>query len=169
MDTGHGHHTTERCEAACYDCLRSYYNQQDHELVDRHLIAPILIQYTRAVVESSTTAAPRETHLEALLRQCQSDLERRWLNTLQERGLRLPSHAQYRVEAARVRADFAYRDHHLLVFVDGPPHQYEAVLQRDRDQDEALADLGYVVVRFTFHAPWDAIFAQFPETFGVTP
>jgi hypothetical protein len=41
-DLGHAPGARERCEAACYDCLRSYYNQRDHAHLDRHAIAPLL-------------------------------------------------------------------------------------------------------------------------------
>ena len=29
--------TSEECDAACYRCLLSYYNQPDHKLLDRKL------------------------------------------------------------------------------------------------------------------------------------
>src|SRR5207302_116023 len=34
-DWGHAERATEICEAACYDCLLSYYNQRAHLLLDR--------------------------------------------------------------------------------------------------------------------------------------
>ena len=37
--------SAEDCEAACYDCLMSYYNQMDHLLLDRRLIKEYLQAY----------------------------------------------------------------------------------------------------------------------------
>jgi hypothetical protein len=33
----------EDCEAACYNCLMSYYNQMDHRLLDRQSIKDFLL------------------------------------------------------------------------------------------------------------------------------
>ena len=90
----------EDCEAACYDCLMHYGNQLDHEVLDRKAIAPLLLKLATGRTELSPGARPRATLLAELKRLCSSDLERRWLDFLEERGLRLPSDAQPMIEAA---------------------------------------------------------------------
>ena len=45
----------EPCEAACYDCLLSYRNQPDHQLLDRLLAAPILESLLVATLERDPT------------------------------------------------------------------------------------------------------------------
>jgi hypothetical protein len=64
-DLGHAPGARERCEAACYDCLRSYYNQRDHAHLDRHAIAPLLrawaggqAQLSPAPARARTTTTP---------------------------------------------------------------------------------------------------------------
>src|SRR5690606_33918082 len=41
-DRGGAPQARERCEAACYDCLLSYYNQRDHGVLDRASIRDLL-------------------------------------------------------------------------------------------------------------------------------
>ena len=35
----------EDCEAACYDCLMSYSNQREHDLLDRQKIRELLLEW----------------------------------------------------------------------------------------------------------------------------
>ena len=72
----------------------SYYNQREHALLDRKLVRELLLHLTRAHTMSSPTPEPRATHLEHLLRQTGSELERRWLRWLDTYGYRLPERAQ---------------------------------------------------------------------------
>ena len=59
-------HSREDCEAACYDCLMSYYNQREHRLLDRQKIRDILLEFTRAQIVTSPVAKTRGDHLQAL-------------------------------------------------------------------------------------------------------
>jgi len=157
----------EDCEAACYDCLMSYRNQLDHPHLDRALIRDFLLQLAAARCEVSPSSASRSEHLQRLLRLCQTQLEKRWLEWLEERGFRLPSHAQQYVESARARPDFCYEDAKAAVFVDGPVHEYADVATRDRQAEERLENCGYVVIRFGFDAAdWAEVTARWPSVFG---
>ena len=44
------------CEAACYECLMSYSNQQDHELLDRASIKDYLLSLTTGTLHQSASA-----------------------------------------------------------------------------------------------------------------
>jgi very-short-patch-repair endonuclease len=101
-----------------------------------------------------------------LIRQCHSDLERRWLEFLEVRGLRLPSQAQHFIEACGTRPDFLYEECQTVVYVDGPHHEYPERQQRDAAQTEILEDYGYTVLRFSHNDAWEAIIAQHPNIFG---
>jgi hypothetical protein len=81
-DQRHAPRAKEACEAACYDCLMSYYNQREHALLDRQLVRELLLQLVCAHTMSSPTPEPRATHLGHLLRQAGSELEWRWLHWL---------------------------------------------------------------------------------------
>ena len=90
-DLGHAEGAKEACEAACYDCLLSYYNQRDHRLLDRKIIPTLLRRMARARLETSPRPVARDTQYGELRNLTQSDLERRWLDRVHELGLRLPS------------------------------------------------------------------------------
>jgi len=105
----------EECEAACYACLMSYGNQPDHLQLDRQSVRPLLQRLAGGTVAASPVALPRAEHLAQIRRQCGSDLERSWLDWMDQRDLRLPSRAQFFVEACRTRPDFIYDEHHAAI------------------------------------------------------
>jgi len=156
----------ERCEAACYDCLLSYFNQRDHGLLDRRHLQGLLGPWRHASLATSSSSAPRDEHLERLLRPTESELERRFLRLLDERGHRLPSTAQLVLADLEVRADFAYEEKSVLVFIDGPHHDPPEARARDAAADERLEDAGWTVLRFRHDADWGALIARFASTFG---
>jgi very-short-patch-repair endonuclease len=169
-DTGEDRHRAPRaredCTAACYDCLLSYANQSDHRILDRHAIRDVLLLLANAEVEPAPAPLPRHDHLEQLRARCDSGLERRFLDFLEEHELELPTHAQERIERLRVKPDFTYATHHLVVFVDGPPHDYEDVGERDGQAASRLEDDGWTVVRFRHDEDWEPIVRRYPSTFG---
>jgi hypothetical protein len=154
----------EDCEAACYDCLMSYYNQRDHDGLDRQLLPELLRPWLDARVRTSPTAEPRDEHLRRLLTQAESDLERRWLQTADQLGVRLPESAQRHLPEVDARPDFLYGN--ACIFVDGPHHDEPRQRTRDADLDERLEDLGRIPIRFRYDADWTAIFRRYPSVFG---
>src|SRR5206468_2322294 len=91
--------SNEDCEAACYDCLLTYGNQRDHDLLDRMAIRDILVQFKQSAVTSSSTSETRTDQLDRLRRMTGSNLEKEWLALLEKLKLRLPNHAQKLEEA----------------------------------------------------------------------
>lgn len=156
----------ERCEAACYECLLSYYNQRDHEILDRSVAHQHLRAWSNALVDAAPGPVSRDEHLRQLLNLCDSDLERRWLRLVEGLGLTLPSHAQQLIESSGVRPDFAYSNRRVVVFVDGPPHDDPAQKEEDEESDEKLLDMGFDPIRFHHAADWEAILAQRADVFG---
>ncbi|CRZ16949.1 DEAD/DEAH box helicase [Mycolicibacterium neworleansense] len=159
-----GTDTNVDCVQACYDCLLSYGNQPHHEQIDRHLVREILMRLAGA----ATTQKPR-AKAEDLERQSTSILERDFLEYAKTRGLRLPTEAQRKIDALKVRPDFAYRlDNGLAVavFLDGPVHDAESVVERDAAAEERLLDAGWEIVRFRYDDDWDAIVRGHEWVFG---
>ncbi len=156
----------EDCEAACYDCLMSYYNQREHALLDRQKIRDFLLALTQASVASSPVAHTRSEHLQRLLRLTGSNLEREWLRHLEARKHRLPSDAQLFLEACQTRPDFLYAEQKVAIYVDGPHHLYPERQARDREQTERMEDRGYRVLRFGLSDDWAQIIARYPGIFG---
>lgn len=156
----------ENCEAACYDCLMSYSNQVDHQLLDRQLIRDLLMDLSLCNVETSPAPRPRAAHLQSLINLSGSQLERAWLKLLDDRNLRLPSHAQSLVEECRTRPDFLYKEQKVAVYVDGPPHDFPDRQERDRQQTNCMEDLGWTVIRFSHRDNWESIVEGYPSVFG---
>lgn len=165
-DKGRAPHSREDCEAACYDCLMSYRNQRDHAVLDRKLIQPLLLACSQARVSASPTARPRAAHLESLMRQCDSELEKKWLQLLDENDYRLPSKAQPLIASCNTRPDFLYEDERVAIYIDGAPHDYPERQARDKMQNRLMDDYGYTVIRFHHEDDWPSIFAKYPYIFG---
>lgn len=166
MDQRRAKGAREECEAACYDCLLSYYNQRDHRLLDRQLLPEILGAWMQATVRTSPAPISRDHQLARLLNLCQSDLERRWLRVVDELQLRLPSDAQRLIDSCGVRPDFLYRDEAVAIFVDGPLHDAPDQHAKDNRQQDSLEDNGLTVIRFHHTADWIAILRRYPTLFG---
>jgi ATP-dependent helicase YprA (DUF1998 family) len=165
-DRGRGPRAQEDCEAACYDCLMSYYNQRDHRLLDRKRIRDTLLALAGATVSASPVAAPRAEHLQGLLNLCDSDLEREWLHWLDEHGYRLPSKAQPMIESCHTRPDFLYEEALTAVYIDGPHHQFPERQARDQAQTTCMEDMGYSVIRFKTATEWTDVTRRNPSVFG---
>ena len=156
----------EDCEAACYDCLMSYQNQRYHQLLDRQSIRNLLIRLRDAKVEASPTSLTRAEHLQVLMNQAGSELERSWLYLLEQQNLRLPSHAQKLIESCATRPDFLYYEEQVAVYIDGPPHDYPERQKRDEAQTASMDDLGFTVIRFHHADNWHAVIDKYPYVFG---
>lgn len=157
------------CEAGCYRCLLSYYNQPDHDCIDRQddEMLDFLCRLTRATHVCSRTSTAIGDTLEELMNMCTSSLEREWLQFLRKRSLRLPDKGQPYLADLNTRADFGYRSSQTLVYIDGPSHLTEAGRKADREIDSRLQDAGYSVVRFSTDKPsWPDIVRRYAWVFG---
>jgi very-short-patch-repair endonuclease len=165
-DVGHAEHATERCEAACYDCLLSYGNQRDHGLLDRHAIRDILKAIADGAVSVHSGGRVAGEHVEDLLARTESELERRLVRLLVDQGRHLPSHAGRLLADARCRPDFLYERQCVAVFVDGPHHDTPEQRERDAEADARLRSLGWEVVRLHHAADWSSVIDELPSVFG---
>ncbi len=153
-------HAREDCEAACYDCLMSYSNQPDHRLLDRHTVRDLLLSLTGSTVKASPVGLPRTEHVARLKALCDSDLEREWLDFVDQRNLRLPDAAQYAIPTCHTVPDFYYTDSYAAVFIDGPMHDHANIAAKDKQIDACLWDQGMTVIRFRYDDDWSAICDQ---------
>jgi very-short-patch-repair endonuclease len=159
----------EECEAACYNCLMSYSNQMDHELLDRSMIRDYLLRLASCEISVSPSSVSRGEHFRRLLALCESKLEKEWLTFVEENGLNLPSHAQYVVKAVPTRLDFCYEDKRVPIYVDGPPHDAPKQKADDADKEERLVDIGWhYPARFRYDTKdqWLDIVRKHPDVFG---
>lgn len=156
----------EDCEAACYDCLMNYGNQLDHALLDRKAIVKILLEFAQTSVSISPVGRTRVDHLEFLLSQCDSDLEREWLRFLEDKELALPDSAQKLFPECQTRPDFVYTKSFTAIYIDGPHHDFPERKGRDQDKSDCMENMGYIVVRFDYKEKWTDIIEQYPHVFG---
>jgi hypothetical protein len=154
------------CVKACYDCLLSYYNQRYHQDINRHAVMEPLSTLAAATVEPHVAGVEPAEHRDRLLAACHSDLERKLVNHLFERGYRLPDEGQYPMPNFGAQADFAYPDLYTVIFVDGPPHDPADIQAADAALDKKLCDNGITPIRFNYKASWAEIIARYPSVFG---
>ena len=159
---------THPCARGCYNCLLSYANQADHELIDRHRARDLLLAIARGATEPAGRGVSRTDQSIALLRQADSELERDFVQWLKDHGYRLPDAAQVTVSEAYARPDFTYQlpGSPVAIFVDGQAHDREAVAERDAAAEVRLEDNGWYVIRFRYDDDWGQIAADNPTVFG---
>lgn len=154
------------CGKACYECLLDYGNQPDHKDLDRHLIRDVLAELSQSECRPAGGAGSRAERMEALRKRCDSKLEIRWLDMVDDLMLRPPSDAQYRIPAYYTQPDFFYREYNAAIYIDGPPHDQPDTIREDEATTLALIEMGYIVIRFHHKADWRSIFLRHPDVFG---
>lgn len=156
----------ETCGKACYECLLDYFNQPDHQILDRYVVRDILAELAHSECKPAGGMGSRAERMVELRRRCDSKLETRWLDMIDRYVLRPPSDAQLVIESCSTRPDFFYREYNAAIFVDGPVHDEPDQIRADEEINERLMLAGYVVVRFHHRADWPAVFRSHPDIFG---
>ena len=161
------------CEAGCYKCLLSYYNQPDHTVIDRKdesnegRALDILCRLTRATGEVGTFGRDPSAQTEELRRISGSSLEHAWLDYIEQHGYLKPDRGQETIERCQTSADFYYAEWKAAVYIDGPHHDSKEQREKDLIITRCLEDAGYYVVRFPKEpATWPEIFAAHADLFG---
>jgi hypothetical protein len=145
--------TGERiCEAGCYQCLLSYYNQPDHEHINRRdpAVQELLVQLAHSTVRSASSASTSATD-------SPPDPLTTWTNTLRQLGHRAPDETRYALADGLGIADARYKAARALVFLDSPPPAVRSY----------AAEKGYSTVEFSGDSStWPATFAAHAAIFG---
>ena len=155
-------------EPASYDDLLSYYNQREHEKLNRFLIREALARLLECEVEIHP-AGGMEDYEKQYGRLCatldpSSTLERKFVDYLHERGLRLPDAAQKEVPEIYCQPDFFYTPN-TWVFCDGTPHDRPEVRERDNDIRQKMRSMGHDVIELNYRDGLDALVAKRPDIF----
>ncbi len=145
------------CEAGCYLCLLSYYNQPDHELINRQdsEVLKVLVALANANVKTHTENANPSPSMD-------HDLDKtlnQWLQFLHAKGYASPDSVQVPLMEGAAIADAQYKATRALVFLSPPD---EAV--RDYIQDR-----GYTLICFESASDWETTCQHYPQIFGVQP
>ena len=139
------------CVAACYRCLMSYYNQPDHELIDRRdeaardillrLAASTITQIAAGATKTLTTSGDGST-------------SGRWLDEASRR--RLPAPDPEPLGLTTEGRGFAWRQHYVAVV-------FSRIAQSGVQE---LEDLGFEVISFGAPATWNEGFARLAKALG---
>ncbi len=163
-------HDRDRCAVACYECLLSYSNQQQHRFLDRNLVKDFLLRMANAHTAAMTQGRGIEEQYEWLLGLTDSSLEKEFLMALYSGGFNLPDNAQFRpTEQVAVQPDFYYTRNNLpgiCVFVDGPSHDTSQAKGHDAEVRGALEDLGFRVVVIRYDALMQDQIGENHDVFG---
>ncbi len=134
------------CEAGCYQCLLSYFNQPDHEKIDRRheQALSFLTALANATVQPlhSPAQAPAAGDSGATPAQ-------RWLAHVVRHGLRQPDRINVPLNGGQTTADAVYDGARALIFLSSPGDEAVAYAQ----------DRGFTVIIFPADsAAWPPIF-----------
>lgn len=133
------------CERACYDCLLSFYNQQQHEVLNRRIVIPFLGQLLRAGVETDESSKQTWEELAANGVGCEPEV----IREMARRNLPPPTKQHEIIRDADgvpiAEADLLYPGK-VVVWVQSPLHTREHTHLRDEQLERLLRGLGYRVV-----------------------
>ena len=157
------------CTQACYECLMSYSNQQDHRLLDRHLIVDLLQDLSNSLTTKRHGGRDYEAHYQWLknLTDSRSDLERRFIAHLYKTRRDLPDEGQKALKDVNTIPDFYYDGQHACVFCDGSVHDDPVQQQKDLTIRRLLRDRGYRVIVIRYDKDIEAQLIPYPEIFGI--
>ncbi len=165
------HDGTERdehndCSFACYRCLLTYYNQRDHDILDRHLIKDILLKlYKPSVNKSNTDDNLSENQInpksnkdqkiykyDDIYNMCKTDIERGFLELLNEHGFKLPD--RYGLEYNNINCNYGFFYNEFKTFIlciEADINKNE--LQNVKKTITKLKSLGIMVIEIIFSKP----------------
>jgi hypothetical protein len=144
-----------QCEAGCYQCLLSYFNQPDHEVIDRRNSAAVgfLASLANATVLS---LRPVDVAAKSAGADGPSSLQE-WLAALSKLSLRQPDQLSVPINGGEATADAAYQTARVLVFLT-PPAETVAAYAQDR---------GFTVIVFPADpSGWQEVFTSHTSVFG---
>ncbi len=142
------------CEAGCYQCLLSYYNQPDHERINRRDsdALELLVALANSKVERE---APGKPDGEGGSVQ-DDELLVKWLGAITEAALNTPDATQVTVGNGDAIAAGQYKTARALVFLHG----------LEQNTADTLADKGWRILDFSDEGGWVEQFAAYPDVFG---
>lgn len=144
-----------RCVAGCYRCLLSYYNQPEHDIIDRRLLPAkeLLLRLARSTTTPSPVAA-REVGADA---PATGDVQSRWRTVASTRAL--PGWDAQPLNVGDVALPFCWRSFYVVAAVPAAPAEVR----------RTLADQGFEVVEFGDDSRWDEAFDRLAAALGVAP
>lgn len=135
------------CATACYNCICSYYNQRYHSILNRNVVRDFLLRLSQ--FNLSKNSKDDDLTYQTFLDQCDSNLEREFLHKIKGEKLPMPDEIHKVITHGGTPVagpDFYYEKLKLCVFIDGPDHMKDYIVEDDRKKREKLKNLGFNVL-----------------------
>ncbi|HEX2914075.1 MAG TPA: helicase-related protein, partial [Chloroflexia bacterium] len=138
------------CGQACYRCLLSYSNQQDHARLKRHLVKEILLKLANSEtkLKSAGSSDNEDSDLSNLssferlkARTAAGSFAREVLEYLNSTGRNLPDKVRPAFDGVTIQPDFYYQNEVTCIFCDETRPEPVELAQRDE-----LDEKGYRVI-----------------------
>jgi hypothetical protein len=149
------------CEAGCYQCLLSYFNQPDHEHINRR--NPEVLKLLVAMANAQVKLRRPEDGAQAASTSTEADSDHDtdqalWLAALHRAGLATPDALNVPVNQGAATAAAQYKAARALVFLS----------QVDAATAATLQDKGWQVLDFSEPEHWAERFAEHRAVFAPT-
>lgn len=141
------------CEAGCYQCLLSYFNQPDHANIDRRDADALSLLV--GLVHATVAPTDRQSHAEQPP-SAKGDLVTEWLAALRAHNLKQPDATEVPVNQGQATAAGQYKSQRILVFVEAVPD----------DLKNQLQDKGWQVLDFSTPTEWPNLFEHYADLIG---
>jgi very-short-patch-repair endonuclease len=165
------HPQAPEAPVASYDDLLSYYNQRDHDKINRFHIKEALEFLMDCRIEFPPKATYRdlEHQHDALVAESDqnSTLEQKFVHFLHKQGLRMPDQTQVKmsnINGLYIEADFVYEPN-IAIFVDGSVHDKPEVKADDAVKRKALRNAGWQVLVWRYDQPLEDFIQKRPDIF----
>lgn len=142
-----------QCEAGCYQCLLSYFNQPDHEHINRRNAEALKLLVALANAQVQPVECSPATVAATTLADAPLDA---WLSALRQTGAVQPDAVNVSVNNGAATAAAQYKASRALVFLSAVDEQTTSVLQ----------DKGWQVLDFSDASRWPQQFAAHADVFG---
>lgn len=139
-----GNDTNDNCTSACYECLLDYFNQREHRFLDRNSVRELLQWLRSAEPQAAELDQWREWLERCVGPGAQNEI--RFLETIRDNGLPLPSRAHYALpDTGAPIAEIDFQIGRVHVLVDGSVHQNTWVKDIDQEKRRRLRLAGYTI------------------------
>ena len=140
------------CEAGCYQCLLSYFNQPDHENINRRDrdALELLVALANANVQQSSQATTNAPVKNISTNASIDNIAMEFLNTIEKQGINKPDAIMVPVSGGSAIAVAQYKSARALVFTKWPSDE---IVQQ-------LTDKGWACINASNSAEWERLFSE---------
>lgn len=154
---------------ATYQDLLSYYNQRDHQVLDRRSINTALENLMECDLSTVQQGNDHEKQYRFLMDNYDknSSTEKKFIEFLYKNKLVLPDKAQVNIPEFYISADFVYNTKNgaAVIFCDGSVHDQEDSKTDDEHKRNLLKDAGYDVIVWHYSESLDDLIKRRKDIF----